>query len=140
MVTIMNSRRAASVLLAVTALLLVLQGLWAGLFLSTDPRSDTWIHVHDIGAWASLLCSIAAAGWISWRLRSDRLGWAGSVLLVLLIAGEAHLGGQITDHGDDALTAIHVPLAMALLALAVWLPMRFARQPARGAGTGRPRR
>lgn len=124
----------ATTLLGLTALLIVLQGLWAGLFLSTDPRSDSWIHVHDLGAWATLLCSLAAAAWVTLRLRSDRPLWIGSTVLVLAVAGEAHLGGQITDNGDDGLTALHVPLAMALVALGVWLPLRAGRR-VRGAQT-----
>lgn len=39
---------------------------------------------------------------------------------------EAFLGGKITE-GKDALTVVHYPLAMALLGLAVWLPLRARR-------------
>lgn len=117
----------ATILLGLTALLIVLQGLWAGLFLSTDPRSDSWIHVHDIGAWATLLCALAAAAWVTFRLRTDRPLWLSSVLLVLAIAAEAHIGGQITDNGDDSLTAVHVPVALILMGLGIWLPLRAAR-------------
>jgi heme A synthase len=42
------------------------------------------------------------------------------VLLVL----EAYLGGLIRDEGKDTLTAVHVPLAMLLIGLAVWLSFR----------------
>ncbi|KYH43433.1 hypothetical protein [Branchiibius sp. NY16-3462-2] len=125
--TTRRDRLIAAILLGLTAILIVLQGVWAGLFLASDPRSDSWIHVHDLGAWATLLCSVAAAAWVTLRLRSDRALWLGSVALVLAIAGEAHLGGQITDNGDDALTAVHVPLALVLMGLGVWLPTRAAR-------------
>lgn len=126
----MSSRKVAAALSALTVVLIVLQGVWAGLFLSTDDRSESWIHVHDIGAGVTLICSLLAAAWVTWRCRADRVGWAGSVALVVLIAGEAHLGGLITDNGDDGLTAVHVPLALALTALAVWLPVRFGRASA----------
>ena len=42
-------------------------------------------------------------------------------------ATEAYLGGLIRDAGKDTLTAVHVPLAMALMGLAVWLPLRARR-------------
>ncbi|MFC6715482.1 hypothetical protein [Branchiibius cervicis] len=125
--TIKRDGLIATLLLGLTAVLIVLQGLWAGLFLSTDPRSDSWIHVHDVGAWATLLCALAAAAWVTIRLRSDRPVWFGSVLLVLVIAAEAHIGGRITDNGDDGLTAVHVPLALILMGLGIWLPVRSAR-------------
>ena len=40
------------------------------------------------------------------------------------MALEAYLGGLIRDDGKDALTAVHVPLAMAIMAVSVWLPLR----------------
>jgi hypothetical protein len=44
----------------------------------------------------------------------------------VLLVVEAYLGGLIRDDGKDSLTAVHVPLALALMALAVWLPLRAA--------------
>ena len=49
----------------------------------------------------------------------------GSVALVILLVLGACLGGLIGDHAG--LEVIHFPLALALMALAVWLPLR-ARQ------------
>jgi len=45
-----------------------------------------------------------------------------------LIALEAYLGGRIVDNGDDSLTVVHIPLAMALMDLAVWLAVRTRRR------------
>ena len=56
----------------------------------------------------------------------------GTTALVIALIIEAYIGGRITDDGNDTLTAVHVPLAMAVLALAVWLPIR--------AGSSRPNR
>lgn len=122
-----TDRRIAAALFGLAAILVCLQGLWAGIFLSYDDRPDNWVEVHDTGAWVTFAVVVLAAVWVTWRLRSDRLLWAGSVLLVVLIAAEAHLGGMITDDGDDSLTAVHVPLAMLILAFIVWLPMRSLR-------------
>ncbi|WP_431218836.1 hypothetical protein [Leifsonia xyli] len=122
-----NARRIFAALAILTALGVVLQGVWAGIFLSSDNRPDAWVHVHDIGAWVTTVLAAVTALWAIIALRRDRPLVVGSILLVLLVAGEAHLGGMITDDGQDAITAIHVPLAMALLALAVWLPVHALR-------------
>jgi hypothetical protein len=50
------------------------------------------------------------------------------LVFIALIIAESYIGGQIRDASQDTLTAIHVPLAMAMMALAVWLPMRAARR------------
>lgn len=116
-----------SALAGLTALGIILQGVWAGIFLSYDERPDNWVHIHDVGAQVTLVLSVLTAIWAVWKLRADKPLVIGSILQVLLIAGEAHIGGLITDNGDDKLAAVHVPLAMALLGLAVWLPMRARR-------------
>ncbi|WP_158865799.1 hypothetical protein [Leifsonia sp. AG29] len=122
-----TARRILAVLAALTALGVVLQGVWAGIFLSSDKRPDAWVHIHDIGAWATLILAALTAVWALVFLRRQLLLVVGSILLVALVAGEAHLGGMITDDGNDAMTAVHIPLAMALLALAVWLPVYALR-------------
>jgi hypothetical protein len=43
-----------------------------------------------------------------------------TVLLVL----EAYLGGRISDEHSTASQVVHIPLALALMGLAVWLPLR----------------
>jgi hypothetical protein len=48
--------------------------------------------------------------------------------LTVLLVLEAYIGGLIRDDGKDALTAVHVPLAMFLMGLVVWLPFRAARE------------
>ena len=37
---------------------------------------------------------------------------------------ESFIGGQIRDASQDTLTAVHVPLGMAIMGVAVWLPLR----------------
>jgi uncharacterized membrane protein YfcA len=112
-------------LAGLTALGVILQAVWAGIFLEHDGnRPDKWVNVHARGAEVTIalavLAFVAALIWL--RHRRDLL--IGTVLLVVGLIVEAYLGGRITDDGDDTLTAIHVPLAMVVLALAVWLPLR----------------
>ena len=41
---------------------------------------------------------------------------------------ESYLGGLIVDDGKDSLTAVHVPIAMIAMGVAVWLPLRSRRR------------
>jgi hypothetical protein len=113
------------------AVAVLLQGLWAGIFLRFDGKRDDsagWIDVHARGGEVALVLAVLATAWALWKLR-DRLDLlVGSILLVVLLAGESYLGGLIRDHGKDSLTAVHVPLAMAIMGLVVWLPTRAARR------------
>ena len=121
-----------SSLIGLAAVAVLLQGLWAGIFLEHDGRRDAaenWINVHATGGEVAIVLSALAAVAAFWKLRSHRELWIGSAVLVVLLILEAWIGGQIRDEGRDALTAVHIPLAMALMALVVWLPFRAARLP-----------
>ena len=47
-------------------------------------------------------------------------------MFTLLLLVESYVGGEIGDR--PWLTAVHFPLAMALVGLAVWLPLRARRR------------
>lgn len=120
-------RRLFGILTGLTALLVLLQGLWAGIFLEHDGQRDaaeSWIEVHARGGEITLLLAVAAlvVAWVKLRGRRDLL--LGSTALVLLLVLESYIGGLIADDSKDSLTAVHVPLAMATMAVAVWLPLR----------------
>ncbi|HEY6794009.1 MAG TPA: hypothetical protein VI248_04930 [Kineosporiaceae bacterium] len=109
------------------ALAVLLQGLWAGLFLEHDGQRDAaagWIDVHArCGEVALVLAAVAAVvAWVRLRNRRDLL--VASSALVALLVLESWLGGLIRDDGQDTLTVVHVPVAMAIMGLAVWLPIR----------------
>jgi uncharacterized membrane protein YfcA len=119
-----------SAVIGLTALAVLLQGLWAGLFLEHDGQRDAaakWIDVHarggEVAIVLALISTIVAFVWL--RARKDL--WVGSAVLTVLLILQAYIGGLITDDGKDTLTAVHVPFAMILMALVVWLPLR-ARQ------------
>jgi heme A synthase len=120
-------RRLFGILTGLTALLVLLQGLWAGIFLEHDGQRDaaeSWIEVHARGGEIALFLAVAAlvVAWVKLRGRRDLL--LGSTALVLLLVLESYIGGLIADDSQDSLTAVHVPLAMATMAVAVWLPLR----------------
>lgn len=120
-----------SALIGLAALAVLLQGLWAGIFLEHDGQRDaaaSWIDVHARGADIGILLGILATAYAVWKLRSRRDLWIGSAVFTVVMILEAYIGGLIRDAGKDTLTAVHVPLAMALMALAVWLPLRARRR------------
>ena len=124
--------RAYEVLVGLTGLLIVLQGLWAGIFLEHDGQRDnasSWIDVHARGADLSILLAAVATVLAFVKLRERRALWIGTAVLTVVLLLEAYLGGLIRDDSKDVLTAVHVPLAMALVGLAIWLPLRAVRGP-----------
>lgn len=88
------------VLMGLASLGVLLQGLWAGLFLGRGSAGGYWIRMHAMGAQVTLL-------------------------LAVLILLEGLIG--VWTSGSTSLTAVHVPLAMLLLVLAVYLPVLHRR-------------
>jgi hypothetical protein len=114
------------VFVGLAALGILLQGLWAGLFVRPGEAYDgDWVFVHARGAEVTLGCAVIAVAVVLWRLRDRRDLLAGTGALVVLVALEAYIGGVVAD--TPALTALHIPLALALMGLAIWLPLRSRR-------------
>jgi hypothetical protein len=121
-----GSARLFTAVIGLASLAVLLQGLWAGLFVHEGKDyTESWVSVHARGAdIAILLAAIATViGFV--RLRERRELWIGGAVLTVLLVLEAYLGGLIGEH--SGWTAVHFPLAMALMGLAVWLPVRAAR-------------
>ena len=68
-----------------------------------------------------------ATAYALWKRRSRTDLWLGGLVLTALIVVESYIGGLIRDDGKDTLTAVHVPIAMAIMGIAVWLSLRSAR-------------
>lgn len=116
-----------SALIGLSALAVLLQGLWAGLFIREgEDYRDNWVGVHARGAEVAIALAVLAAVVAVVRLRSRRDIVAGTIAFIVLLVLESYLGGLVGDHA--ALTAVHIPLAMALMGLAVWLPVRATRR------------
>ena len=117
-----------SSLIGVAALGVLLQAVWAGLFIREGQDNDsTFVEVHARGAEITLALAAIATVVALVRLRSRRDLVVGSALFTVLLVLEAYLGGLIGDH--SALQVVHFPLALALMGLAVWLPLRARRRP-----------
>ena len=110
-----------SALVGITTLLVLLQGLWAGLFLGGSSQS--FVGVHNWGGNLSLLTALGATGVGYLQLRARRDLWIGALVLTLALVLEIGLG-QAVDASGGATLAVHVPLAMLIMGLAVWIPLR----------------
>jgi hypothetical protein len=120
-----------TVLMGVTSVVVLLQGVWAGIFLVHDGARDdaaNWIDVHARGGEVAIALAVFSLVVALVKLRSRLDLLVGSAVLAVLLMTESYLGGLIRDDSQDTLTAVHVPLAMAIMGLAVWIPLR-ARRP-----------
>jgi heme A synthase len=133
-------RRVFAALTGLAALAILLQGLWAGMFLEHDGERDaaeSWIEVHATGGEVAIGLAALATIWALVRLRGRRDLVIGAVVLTVLLVLEAYIGGLIRDEGKDSLTPLHIPLALLLMAVAVWLPFRAGRGREGSLGTDR---
>ena len=123
--------RTFAALVGVASLAVLLQGLWAGLFMSTPdtaPEKTPWLEVHSWCGKAAIGFALLATVWAFLKLRERTDLTFGALALTVLLILEAYLGGLIVDEGRDVMAAVHVPLAMALMGLAVWLPLRARKR------------
>jgi len=126
-------RRVFAALTGLAALAILLQGLWAGKFLEHDGARDAagnWIEVHATDGEVAIALAALATIWAVFRLRHRRDLVIGGVVLTVLLVLEAYVGGLIVDDGKDSLTPLHIPLALLLMAVAVWLPFRAGQDRA----------
>lgn len=117
-------------LMGVSALAVLLQGLWAGLFLSDDGQghaANSWMDVHARGGEIALAFAVLATAWAFWKHRSRKDLLLGGAVYSGLLVLVAWIGGLIRDDGLETLIPVHIPIAMACMALAVYLPVRAGR-------------
>ena len=88
-------------------------------------NDGTWVTVHARGAEVTIALALIAAAVAVWRLRGRRDLVLGTGALVVLLAFQAFIGGLVYD--NQGLTALHIPLAIALVTLPVWLLLRSGR-------------
>lgn len=113
------------VLIGLASLGVLLQGLWAGLFLGRGAAGGYWIGMHAMGAQVTLLLAVVALVVALVRLRRRTALVAATAAFAVLILLEGLIG--VWSSGSTSLTAVHVPLAMLLLVLAVYLPVLHRR-------------
>ncbi|MHA3703445.1 hypothetical protein ACXR2U_14810 [Jatrophihabitans sp. YIM 134969] len=116
-----------SAIIGVASLVVLLQAVWAGLFIHEgQDYSEGWVEVHARGADVAIGLGVVAAIVAFVKLRGRRDLQIGTVLFVIALVVEAYIGGLIGD--TSSLTVVHFPLAMVIMGLAVWLPLRATRR------------
>lgn len=112
-----------SAVIGLSGLAVLLQGVWAGIFIrERQDNAHNWVQVHAHGGEVAIALALVATVIAVVKLRSRRDVVIGSIVFTLLLALEAYIGGEVGAH--PGLQAVHFPLAMALMGLAVWLPLR----------------
>jgi hypothetical protein len=118
-----GARKAYLSVIGLAGVVILFQGLWAGLFIHEGKDYEQkWVDVHARGADLAILLTVIAAVILVVKLRHRTDLIIGTVAMAVILVLEAYLGGLIGN--NSGLTAIHFPLAMALVGLAVWLPLR----------------
>jgi heme A synthase len=116
-----------SILNGLTLLGVLLQAVWAGEFIDRTGRAG-WIKVHEIGAFVVVVLALASAVVAAGTLRRSSSALAlGALGLLGLIVAQTVLGEVITRGGAEGLIVVHVPIAMLIFGLAVYLSSVGAR-------------
>lgn len=108
-------------LTGLTSLAILLQGVFAGEFIDHGAHGG-WLNAHDVNGYVVVVLAVASALYAVLVLRSVARPLAGaSVVLAVLVIAQDAIGHAITDSGSDGLIVIHVPLALLVFGLTIWL-------------------
>jgi uncharacterized membrane protein len=113
-----------AVLVGLVAVAILLQGIFAGIFIEPGTHSGA-LSAHNVNADVALGLAIVAAGYAIAFLRNDDPPLViGSVVLVAVLIALVAIGHAITGSNDDGLTPVHVPLALFAFGQTIWLIVR----------------
>lgn len=116
--------RMFTALAALTALAILIQAVLARQFIDRTGRGG-WIDAHALNAdVVAVLAILTAAYSMAAMRRTARHLTVGSCVLAILVIVQLVIGYAITDQNDDGLIALHVPLAMLIFGLSVWINVR----------------
>lgn len=120
-------------LVGLTTLAILLQAVFAGEFVDR-AKTGGWLSAHNANAIVVIALAVITAIYAVAMLRaSARPLVIGSVVLAVLVIVQTVIGHAITDDNDNGLLVIHIPLAMLVFGLAIWLSAK-ARNLRRAAG------
>jgi ABC-type uncharacterized transport system permease subunit len=118
--------RIFSIFNGLTLLGVLLQAVWAGEFIGRAGQG-VWISVHEIGAFVVVLLALASTlAAVTLRRAHPGLTLGACGLLVLLIV-QTGMGEAITKAGTNELIVAHVPIAVLVFGLGVYLSSMGAR-------------
>jgi ABC-type uncharacterized transport system permease subunit len=122
-----RAARAFAPLAGATSLLILCQAVTAGRFIA-DEHNKIELEVHSGVGYLTVLVAIATAvvAVIAFRNTSRILVWASAALAVFT-AVQLVIGKLITDAEQDGWIVVHVPLALIVFGLTIWLAFAAAR-------------
>ena len=115
--------RAFSMLNGLVLLGILLQGVWAGGLVS--DLGGAWRVLHGVTGGLVVILALAAAAVAVTRLRGEHGLATWSVALFVLLIIQSGLGAA--TRSASALILIHVPLAMLIMGLGVYLSVAGSR-------------
>jgi heme A synthase len=118
--------RIFSILNGLTLLGVLLQAVWAGEFIGRHGRQD-WVTVHEIGAFVVVVLALATAVVAVALRRASSAATLGALGLLVLIVVQTGLGEAITKGDANELITAHVPIAVIIFGLGVYLSSVGAR-------------
>ncbi|MGH3670644.1 MAG: hypothetical protein ACRDSH_08400 [Pseudonocardiaceae bacterium] len=118
--------RAFSILNGLTLLGVLLQAVWAGEFIDRTERG-VWLSAHEIGAFVVVVLALVTAVAAATLRRASSVLALGALAQLLLIVVQTGLGEAITEGGVDGLVVAHVPIAMLIFGLGIYLSIAGAQ-------------
>ena len=112
--------RIFSILNGLTLLGVLLQAVWAGEFIGRPGRHN-WVTVHEIGAFVVVVLALATAAAAVALRRTSSAVTLGALGLFVLIVVQTGLGEAITKGDANELIAAHVPIAVLIFGLGIYL-------------------
>jgi hypothetical protein len=112
-------------LAGLTSLGIFLQAISAGQFMSGHSH-HTWVNVHSIIGNATLLVALVTAVVATVQLRKvagSLVGWTWGLFVLLVIQVGT---GQLVANHHKGWVGLHVPVALIVFGLTVWLSVRSA--------------
>jgi lipopolysaccharide export LptBFGC system permease protein LptF len=109
-----------------TSLAILVQAVTAGQFIS-KRHQNSWIDAHTVTANVAVVLALITVI-AAWRLTPERRGplLVGSIVLFVLVVLQTILGHLISDGHHPAILVIHVPIALLVFGLTVWLSVQAA--------------
>jgi hypothetical protein len=118
-----NAVKLISALVGVVALLILIQGVTAGIFVR-QPGKTTWVHAHQGLAYLAALLAAAAVvvAFTTWKgMVGAQMVQRESVALLIAIIIQIGIGAQLGTSGHSGLLAVHIPLALLIFGLTLHL-------------------
>ncbi len=115
-----------SLLNGLTVLGLLLQAVWAGQFIG-NRNAHGFVSAHEMTAFAVGVLALATAVMAISKLRRNPTILMGSIVQFLLVLALIAIGEMLKSSYSATLVGVHVPLAVFVFGLGIYLSAAGAR-------------